>query len=111
MTMISFREAAAHLLKLDHSPEGKEFIRQSLSYFLWRWPNRQEDLKMDRPEIVARRGYETFAEHYVNVGVKRERDENRADTETVLREEGLSEEMIEKIQSKLEALQQSRLSK
>ena len=108
---ISFREAAAHLLKLDHSPEGKEFIRQSLSYFLWRWPNRQEDIKMDRPEIVARRGYETFAEHYVNVGVKRERDENRADTETVLREEGLSEEMIEKIQSKLEALQQSRLSK
>ena len=108
---ISVREAAAHLLKLDHSPEGKEFIRQSLSYFLWRWPNRQEDIKMDRPEIVARRGYETFAEHYVNVGVKRERDENRADTESVLREEGLSEEMIEKIQSKLEALQQSRLSK
>ena len=108
---VSFRKAATHLLKLDRSPEGKEFIRQSLSYFLWRWPNRQEDIKMDRPEIVARRGYETFAEHYVNVGVKRERDENRADTESVLREEGLSEEMIEKIQSKLEALQQSRLSK
>ena len=37
--------------------------------------------------------------------------ESRVDTETVLREEGLSEEMIEKIQSKLKALQQSRLSK
>ena len=66
---------------------------------------------MDRPEIVAKRGYETFAEHYVNVGIQKGREESRVDTETVLREEGLSEEMIEKIQSKLKALQQSRLSK
>ena len=62
---------------------------------------------MDRPEIVAKRGYETFAEHYVKKG----HEEEREDMVTVLREEGLSKEMIEKIQSKLEALQQSRLSK
>lgn len=37
--------------------------------------------------------------------------QNKADTEAVLREEGLSDEMIAKIQSKLEALQQSRLAK
>ena len=62
---------------------------------------------MDRPEIVAKRGYETFAEHYVRVG----REENQADTVTVLRKKGLSEEMIAEIQSELEALRQSRLSK
>ena len=26
---------------------------------------------MDRPEIVANKGYETFAEHYVNVGIEK----------------------------------------
>ena len=104
---ISFREAAAHLLKLDRSPEGRDFIKQSLSYFLWRWPNKHKDIKMDRPEIVAKRGYETFAEHYVNVGIKR----NQADTATVLREMGLSEEQIAEAQARLEALQQSRLAK
>lgn len=104
---ISFREAAAHLLKLDRTPEGRDFIKQSLSYFLWRWPNKHKDIKMDRPEIVAKRGYETFAEHYVNVGIKR----NQADTATVLREMGLSEEQIAEAQARLEALQQSRLAK
>ena len=112
---VSFREAAAHLLKLDRSPEGRDFIKQSLSYFLWRWPNKHKDIKMDRPEIVANRGYETFAEHYVNVGIKKgveqERVENIADTKTVLREMGLSEEQIAQAQAKLEALQQSRLAK
>ena len=112
---ISFREAAAHLLKLDRSPEGRDFIKQSLSYFLWRWPNKQKDIKMDRPEIVAKRGYETFAEHYVRVGREegreQERLENKNDTMTVLRKKGLSEEMIAEIQSELEALRQSRLSK
>ena len=70
---------------------------------------------MDRPEIVANRGYETFAEHYVNVGIKKgveqERVENITDTKTVLREMGLSEEQIAQAQAKLEALQQSRLAK
>ena len=68
---ISFREGAALLLKLDRSPEGRDFIKQSLSYFLWRWPHKHEDMKMDRPEIVAKRGYETFAEHYMNAGIKK----------------------------------------
>ena len=25
---------------------------------------------MDRPEIIANKGYETFAEHFVNVGIE-----------------------------------------
>ena len=108
---VSFREAAAHLLKLDRSPEGRDFIKQSLSYFLWRWPNKHKDIKMDRPEIVANRGYETFAEHYVNVGIKKCREEDSADIETVLRGEGLSDEKIANIQMKLETLRQSRHSK
>lgn len=108
---VSFREAAAHLLKLDRSPEGRDFIKQSLSYFLWRWPNKHEDIKMDRPEIVAKRGYETFAEHYVNVGTEKGVKQTQSDYEAVLRKKGLSEEMIAEIQSELEALQQSRLSK
>ena len=66
---------------------------------------------MDRPEIVANRGYETFAEHYVNVGIKKCREEDSADIEIVLREMGLSEEQIAQAQAKLEALQQSRLAK
>ena len=37
--------------------------------------------------------------------------QNKADTVTVLREMGLSEEQIAQAQAKLEALQQSRLSK
>ena len=32
---------------------------------------------MDRPEIVARRGYETFAEHYVNVGIEKGLEKGR----------------------------------
>ena len=104
---VSFREAAAHLLKLDRTPEGRDFIKQSLSYFLWRWPNKHKDIKMDRPEIMANKGYETFAEHYVNVGIKR----NQADTATILREMGLSEEQIAEAQARLDALQQSRLAK
>ena len=43
--------------------------------------------------------------------VETERVQNKADTEAVLREEGLSDEKIAQIQSKLEALQQSRLAK
>ncbi len=26
---------------------------------------------MDRPEIIANKGYETFAEHFVNVGIEK----------------------------------------
>lgn len=108
---ISFRKAAAHLLKLDRSPEGKEFIRQSLSYFLWRWPNRQEDIKMDRPEIVARRGYETFAEHYVNVGIEKGLEKGRIEmaldmladnepVEKIVKYTHLSKEKVLELQNK-----------
>ena len=62
---------------------------------------------MDRPEIVAKRGYETFAEHYVRKG----HEEEREDTVTVLREMGLSEEKIAEAKARLEVLRQSRLSK
>ncbi|MBS7272556.1 MULTISPECIES: Rpn family recombination-promoting nuclease/putative transposase [unclassified Fibrobacter] len=93
---VSFREAAAHLLKLDRSPEGRDFIKQSLSYFLWRWPNKHKDIKMDRPEIVAKRGYETFAEHYVNKG--------HADAIDIMREVGISHEQVAEVKKRLAAL-------
>jgi hypothetical protein len=68
---ISFREAAMHLLKWQNTDKGRDFIKQALSYFFWKWPYKRGDLKMDRPEIVANKGYETFAEHYVNVGIEK----------------------------------------
>ena len=52
---------------------------------------------MDRPEIVANKGYETFAEHYVNEGIKKKeaviaaRDSKMAD---FLRSKGVSDEII-----------------
>ena len=58
---------------------------------------------MNRPEIMANKGYEIFAEHYV----RKSHEEERANTITVLREMGLSEEEIAEAQAKLEALQQS----
>lgn len=93
---VSFREAAAHLLKLDRSPEGRDFIKQSLSYFLWRWPNKHKDIKMDRPEIVANRGYETFAEHYVNKG--------HNDAISAMQDVGLSPEQIAEVKARIEAM-------
>ena len=44
-------------------------------------------------------------------GRERERLENKNDTVTVLRDMGLSEEKIAEAKARLEALQQSRLSK
>ena len=75
---VSFREAAMRLLKWQNTDKGKDFIKQALAYFLWKWPYKRGNLKMDRPEIVANKGYETFAEHYVNVGIKQEREKNEA---------------------------------
>ena len=114
---ISFREAAALLLKLDRSPEGRDFIKQSLSYFLWRWPHKHEDMKMDRPEIVAKRGYETFAEHYMNAGIKKGKAEGEINGEIkgqnntfkVLKDMGLlSEQQIAEAKARLEALQEKK---
>ena len=104
---ISFREAAALLLKLDRSPEGRDFIKQSLSYFLWRWPHKHEDMKMDRPEIVAKRGYETFAEHYMNAGIKKGEEKGQNNTFKVLQDMGLlSEQQIAEAKARLEAMQE-----
>ena len=60
---------------------------------------------MDRPEIVANKGYETFAEHFVNVGieqgiekgVQQEREKNEARDKKIaeyLRSIGVSAEGI-----------------
>ena len=97
------------MLKLDRSPEGRDFIKQSLSYFLWRWPHKHEDMKMDRPEIVAKRGYETFAEHYMNAGIKKGKEEGQSDTFNILRDMGLlSEQQIAEAKARLEALQEKK---
>ena len=63
---------------------------------------------MDRPEIVAKRGYETFAEHYMNAGIKKGED----NTLNVLRDMGLlSEQQIAEAKARLEAMQTSRNEK
>lgn len=75
---ITFREAALHLLKMQNTDEGKDFIKQSLSYFFWKWPYKSEVIKMDSPEAIANKGYETFGEHFFNAGAKKEREKNDA---------------------------------
>ena len=56
---------------------------------------------MDRPEIVANKGYETFAEHFVNVGIEKgvqqEREKNEVlDTKRVeyLRSQNVPDDVI-----------------
>ncbi len=85
---VSFREAAMRLLKWQNTDEGRDFIKQALSYFLWKWPYKRGYLKMDRPEIVANKGYETFAEHFVNEGVKKgaKQEREKADAENAARD-------------------------
>ena len=66
---------------------------------------------MDRPEIVAKRGYETFAEHYMNAGIKKGEEEGIAkghdDAIKVLRDMGLlSEQQIAEAKARLDALQE-----
>ena len=94
---ISFPEAARLLLKKHNTDEGKDFIKQALSYFFWKWPHKSEEIKMDSPEAIANKGYESFAEHYVNEGIKKERERNEArisKIEDFLRSNGVSEEII-----------------
>ena len=68
---------------------------------------------MDRPEIVAKRGYETFAEHYMNAGIKKGKEEGEINGEIkgqnntfkVLKDMGLlSEQQIAEAKARLEAL-------
>ncbi len=117
---ITFPEAAKHLLKMHNTDEGflitgidevqkDDFIpimlQQALSYFFWKWPHKSEEIKMDSPEAIANKGYESFAEHYVNEGIKQgiekgalqEREKNEArisKIEDFLRSNGVSEEII-----------------
>ena len=94
-----------HLLRWQNTDKGRDFIKQALSYFFWKWPYKREDLKMDRPEIVANKGYETFAEHFVNVGIEKgiekgadqERNKNDAlytKRAEFLRSQNVSDEVI-----------------
>lgn len=102
---ISFREAAAHLLRLQNTDEGRDFIKQSLSYFFWKWPYKSEVIKMDSPEALKNKGYESFGEHFFNEGIRkgveRERERYEAEKEALdakradyLRSIGVSEENI-----------------
>jgi flagellar biosynthesis/type III secretory pathway protein FliH len=64
-------------------------------------------MKMDRPEIVAKRGYETFAEHYMNAGIKKGKEEGQSDAFNILRDMGLlSEQQIAEAKARLEAMQE-----
>ena len=48
---------------MQNTEEGRDFIKQSLSYFFWKWPYKSEVIKMDSPEALKNKGYETFGEH------------------------------------------------
>ena len=50
---------------------------------------------MDRPEIIANKGYETFGEHFFNKGV--------ADTISVLKDMGMPAEKIAEVHARLDA--------
>ena len=94
---ITFPEAAKHLLKMHNTDEGKDFIKQALSYFFWKWPHKSEEIKMDSPEAIANKGYETFGEHFFNAGVKQEREkvaDRDSRREDYLRSQNVSEDVI-----------------
>lgn len=93
---ISFREAAAHLLKMQNTDEGKDFIKQSLSYFFWKWPYKSEEIKMDSPEAIANKGYETFGEHFMKKG--------ESNAISVFEKLGVSPEKIAEAKAMLAAL-------
>ena len=95
---VSFKESAVRLLKMQNTDTGREFIRQSLYYFFWKWPYKEnsEVIKMDSPEAVANKGYESFAEHFISVG------EDKAIS--VLQNMGLSDEQIAEFKAKFAAL-------
>ena len=97
---ISFREAAAHLLKMQNTDEGKDFIKQSLSYFFWKWPYKSEAIKMDSPEAIANKGYETFGEHFFNKGEAK----GQTDTINIFRDLGVPPEKIAEAQARLDAM-------
>jgi hypothetical protein len=66
-------------------------------------------MKMDRPEIVAKRGYETFAEHYMNAGIMKGKEEGIIEGEEkdeIKGHMGLrSDQQIAEAKARLEILQ------
>ena len=90
---VSFREAALHLLKMQNTDEGRNFIKQSLSYFFWKWPYRSEVIKMDSPEALKNKGYETFGEHFFNAGVEKgaEQERKKNEVENAARDKKIAE--------------------
>ncbi len=84
---------AMHLLRWQNTDKGRDFIKLALSYFFWKWPYKRGDLKMDRPEIVANKGYETFAEHFVNVGFEKgaEKERQKNEVENAARDKKIAE--------------------
>lgn len=97
---VSFREAAIHLLKMQNTDEGKDFIKQSLSYFFWKWPYKSEVIKMDSPEAIANKGYETFGEHFFNAGEAK----GESNAISVFEKLGVSPEKIAEAKAMLAAL-------
>lgn len=94
---VSFREAALHLLKMQNTDEGRDFIKQSLSYFFWKWPYKSEVIKMDSPEALKNKGYETFGEHFFNAGAEQERKKFEAEKQKMaeyFRSRGVPEDVI-----------------
>ena len=63
---------------MQNTDEGRDFIKKSLSYFFWKWPYKSEVIKMDSPEALKSKGYETFGEHFFNAGAEQERKKNDA---------------------------------
>ena len=90
---VSFREAALHLLKMQNTDEGRNFIKQSLSYFFWKWPYRSDVIKMDSPEALKNKGYETFGEHFFNAGVEKgaEQERKKNEVENAARDKKIAE--------------------
>ena len=83
---------------MQNTDEGRDFIKQSLSYFFWKWPYKGEVIKMDSPEALKNKGYETFGEHFFNAGVEQERKKNEARDKKIaeyLRSIGVSAEGVE----------------
>ncbi|WP_295679076.1 Rpn family recombination-promoting nuclease/putative transposase [uncultured Fibrobacter sp.] len=97
---VSFREAAAHLLKMQNTDEGRNFIKQSLSYFFWKWPYKSEVIKMDSPEAIANKGYETFGEHFMKKG----KTEGHSDAISVMKDMNFPAEQIAEVQARLAAM-------
>ncbi len=73
---------------------------------------RQEiaDAQAKAQKLIDEERQKADAEHQKAENAKAELAQNRDDTETVLREMGMSDEKIAEMQAKLEALRQSRWS-